>query len=249
MYYCIFACVQVARIPDRPVAGTLGWLVCLAYPLVSGGRSTTAVIALLPLLNPRIRGIRWRLFMFLGCAVMGLGLFYTPVIQERFFYHGSGTLSDVLEGRFLAFGRFEAWPQNLDEALKHPVFGQGTGSTYHFVPLVWTNITLCHNDYLRIFFEQGAVGLTYFLALQGWLFFRLLREVRRTEGIVQQAFAAAMLGQFCFLGLALTDNLLIYNLFYTNIWFATLGAAFGASAAGVASRESALRAASARGPS
>ena len=83
--------------------------------------------------------------------VVALGLFYTPIVQKKFFESGSGHLSEAFQGDYAGAGRFEAWPAIWDEAWSHPKLGAGVGSAYDFVPLVWEDINHVHNDYLRVF--------------------------------------------------------------------------------------------------
>ena len=52
------------------------------------------------------------------------------------------------------------------------------------------------------------------------------RWVRRTDGVVQQAFAAAWLALAVFLPIAFTDNPITYTLCFMNPVFALIGAAY-----------------------
>jgi O-antigen ligase len=85
-----------------------------------------------------------------------------------------------------------------------------------------------HNDYLRIGFELGLVGLTIFACVIAWQVLDLYLRLRRSTGVAQRGYAAALLGLLLFLVTACTDNPLVYNLWYMNPLFALLGAAYGA---------------------
>ena len=66
-----------------------------------------------------------------------------------------------------------------------------------------------------------------FVSVLVWQAHRLRMEIARSSGPTRQAFAAAWLGLAGFLILAISDNPLVYNLWYMNPLFALLGAAYG----------------------
>jgi O-antigen ligase len=221
-------CVFMANFPARVFGPLLGWAFCLLLTVVTGSRMATLVLLLVPALVPWYGSQLWRILVILIIVGLGLALFHTPIFQERFFHEGSGTLADVLEGDFLSFGRFEAWPDIWDEAWRRPYLGAGVGSAYDFVPTVWDGMNHVHNDYLRVGFEVGVVGLAVFLLVLLWQVCDLWARIHRSRGVVRTAFAAAWLGLLVFVIAAFTDNPLGYNLWYTNPLFAVLGAAYGA---------------------
>jgi O-antigen ligase len=190
-----------------------------------------ATVALLgiPVLFPRLRS-QWIRVVLIGLSmVMAVGLFYTPTFQKRFFWKGHGTISQVLRGDFLTFGRFEVWPLILREALRHPVLGHGVGTTRTFVPTVWQDISLPHNDYLRVGFETGLVGLALFLSAAVAQFISLWRLKNRYGGLAEIVCSAGILGGLLFMVCALTDNPLTYAIWVTNPLFLLIGAAYGYS--------------------
>jgi O-antigen ligase len=206
----------------------LGWGLCLAITVVTGSRMASLAMLALPILNPVTRHLFLKVAAVAVVVVLGIALVSTTAFQERFFHGGSGGISDILAGDLEMFdssGRFDAWPQLLDEALKRPWFGHGVGSVHVYLPSVWEDIAHPHNDYLRLLYEQGFIGLGLFLWAVLWQLWTLKREVRRTTGVVQQAFGAAWLGLLVFLMIAATDNPIVYHVWYMNPVFALMGAA------------------------
>ncbi len=191
----------------------------------------TVAILLLPVLNPITRHPLRKVGAAVIVGLVGFAIYCTPTFQERFFLDDSGGTSQIATGDFDSAGRFEAWPRIWEEALKRPWFGHGVGSAQEFVPLVWENAAHPCNDYLRVAFEFGAVGLTLFFSILCWQMFDLGRCARCSDGVLQQVFAGAWLGLAAFLIVASTDNPIVYNLWYMDPVFALVGAAYGVATA------------------
>jgi O-antigen ligase len=206
------------------------WAFCLVVTVLTGSRMATFALMLAPVFHPLYRSLLLKLATLVALAGLGVAVFYTPIFQERFFDSGSGTLSDVLEGDFLSLGRFESWPDIWYEAWQRPVLGHGIGTATKFVSIVWPEVSLVHNDYLRVGFELGLVGLAVFLLVTAWQMAAIRRQLRKPLGHlpeVQHALAAAFLGLVVFLIMACTDNPLTYNVWFTNPVFVLLGGAYG----------------------
>jgi O-antigen ligase len=226
---CLIGAVCVTAWPSKKLLPLVGWGLCLLLTFVTGSRMATAALLTVPILHPLYRSRTLRLGMIAGVLVLAVVLFHTKVFQERFFYSGSGTLTDLFEGNFLGFGRFVAWPTILEDAWRKPILGSGVGTVFTYVPTVWDDMTHAHNDYLRIGYELGLVGLAIFLPLVVWQLASLKRLLPTTTGPVRCAAAAGMIGLLLFLITAVTDNPLIYNLWFMNPLFAVIGAAYGAA--------------------
>ncbi|MCA9149685.1 MAG: O-antigen ligase family protein [Planctomycetales bacterium] len=225
------ASVAVALTHVKPTRGYLMWAACLAVAAGTGSRTTTGVILLLPVLNPLNRNWMVKGTLLGATCLAGIGLFYTPQFQQRFFYDGHGTLTQLVQGDFLSFGRFEAWPAIFAKAQEHGWFGAGVGEVTEFVPTVWPEEDKPHNDYLRLFFETGIIGFTLFWSTMYWQYRNAVRRALATDGLLRAGFGAAALGIIGFAILCLTDNVLIYNLYYNNMLFGMLGLCYGVAAA------------------
>jgi O-antigen ligase len=202
------------------------WAAALAICVLTGSRMATLAALALPILNPVTRHPLRKLAAVGAVVLAGAIAWSTPSFQERFFRGESGEFGAILEGDFDSAGRFDSWPYVLNEAMKAPWLGHGVGSVQEFLPGVWEEVVHPHNDYLRVFFELGGVGLTLFLTAvfcQMWVIGRL---IRRTNGVVRQAFGGAWLGLAVFLLIATTDNPIVYHVWYTNPIFALVGAAY-----------------------
>lgn len=224
------ASVAVALTKQRFLLGHTIWVICLLVTACTGSRMTTGAILMLPVLNPLNRNLVWRGTMLASALLVAVGLFYTPQFQQRFFQDGHGSIRDLVQGNFLSFGRFEAWPAIFEEAKRHPIVGAGVGEVVEFVPQVWPEEDKPHNDFLRLFFETGLLGLTLFWSTMFWQYHQLVRRALKSDGLLQIGFGAASLGIWGFAMLCLTDNVLIYNLYYNNLLFGLIGLCYGISA-------------------
>ena len=226
----LIGCVFIAGGPRRSVVPIAGWSVCILLAASTSGRMATAALLLALVLHPLYGGLRRRIVALLASALLGIALFQTTAFQERFFDSGRGSLSQLFSGEISGEGRFYAWPLIWEEAWKHPILGKGVYSSARFVPTIWPNMQSPHNEYLRIGFEFGIVGLALFLGAAVWQIIDLRKQIKRSDGIVRSAFAASLLGLFMFLITGCTDNPLGYSLWYMNPLFALMGAAYGVAA-------------------
>jgi O-antigen ligase len=208
-----------------------GWGLCLVVGLLTQARIITVSMIVLPLLNPVAKGMFKRIALGASLAVLSVAVFYSSAFQARFFYSGSGTLTDVLQGKVDTSGRFEAWPDVWNEAWRHPIQGSGIGSTHAFVSHIWDDVNLVHCDFLRVGFELGLVGVALFILVFSWQTWDLWRGTRTTSGWTRAAFGGALMGMIVFWVNAATDNPLGYNLWYMDPLFALIGAAYGVARA------------------
>lgn len=222
----IAACVFVARAHRENVVFAVGWAVCFAVTLLSGSRMSSMAVLLLWCVAPGYR--RWWIRpVAVGLMlVTGLTAFLSPVIQERFFHEGEGSIEEVTGGDFSTAGRSDAWPPILREAKKRPIFGHGVGSSVPFVKRVWPGMDKPHNDYLRVFYEGGGVGLALFLAALLWQLTELWLMVQADRERVNWPAAAAFLGFVSLAVSATTGNPIIYGIWFMNPLFAILGVAY-----------------------
>jgi O-antigen ligase len=225
----LIGCLCLAGIGARAGSSLFGWGMCTAMAVLSGSRTAVVALLLLLPLHPTWGNLAQRLLVVMAMSVCALALFYSPIIQERMFFAGSGSLNDLLSGDEVdTSGRLGMWPVIWDEASKRPILGAGVGAARPFVTRFWDpGVAHPHNEYLRIYFEQGLVGLAIFLAVLVWQFWELFRQCGRATGLTQHVFVACFLGFLVLAITSITDNTLIYNVSYTDPLFTLLGSAYG----------------------
>jgi O-antigen ligase len=186
----------------------------------------TLAMLFLPLLHPSYKRSGWKLAGTAVLTVAAYGVFQSTVFQERFFTSGSGTLEDIWHGDFSSSGRLEAWPLIWEKAMTRPWLGHGVNSATHFVPQVWPRMQSPHNEYIRIVFESGFIGLGLFLLAMIRQIADLRHRICCDKGTVRTAFVAVYLGLVIALVTSLTDNTFLYTMRYMSPLFVLLGAAY-----------------------
>jgi O-antigen ligase len=221
----LIAALFMAGSPQNALRGWLGWGVCLAITLITGSRTASVVILMLPILNPVVRGLWRKMFAVAFVLIAGAAAISMPQVQERFLGDATRGFSRLQRGEINSSGRFDVWPIVYEEAWKRPWLGHGVGTVQNLTLEIWEGIPHPHNDYLRIGYELGLVGLVSFLLIFVWQLAFVWWWIRNTTGLVQQVFGAVFLGWLAFIPIAFTDNPITYTLPWMNPLFALLGAA------------------------
>jgi O-antigen ligase len=222
----IVGCVFVARYHDNPPIALMGWSGCVLVAGMTGSRMATLALLMIWLVLPTYRRPLARLAVLGLIVTIGLILFYSPVFQERFFGEDRGTLADIASGDFSSAGRFDAWPGLVAEIRQRPLLGAGVHESAEIVGQVWENVGKPHNDYLRILLEQGLVGLVLFLTGAATQVISLWRRGFPRGGKQGVVSAAAFAGMFVLLLMAVTDNPIVYGVWFMHPLFILLGAAY-----------------------
>lgn len=222
-------CLFVGRARRNALRSSLGWAACLAITFLSGSRMATLVLLISWLVTPLYRRLTSRLLASAVMCLVGLALFNSPIFQERFFpseHHGS--LQQVIQGDFSGSGRFEdVWPVVWEGAQKHIVFGAGAGEAKRFLEGAQVSDLCTLNDYLRVAFEYGVVGLLVLICTVLWQMHVLHKLMRAKYPAPTWALTAAYLGWIAFLLLTCTENVLIFGVYFMHPLFAVTGAAIG----------------------
>jgi hypothetical protein len=226
MTAAVVGCVFVAGFRERRRWAILGWGRSLLVTALTGSRMATLAVLSEWLLLPRYRRHGARIVAALFIASLAVALFYTPIFQQRFFLDDEGTISDLSSGEFSDTGRFETWAQLWEEVEERPLLGSGANSASGMVKRVWEGSDKPHNDYLKILIEQGAIGLSLFLLGVIGQVLNLRRQIRPGHGLGAVIQSAAQLGVIVFLLMAVTDNPIIYGVWFMHPLFVLLGASY-----------------------
>ena len=205
------------------------WAALSVIPVIAVTRTAIAVAGMtLPLTFGPMK-IHRRLMILLLIAVVGIGLFYTPRLQGKMFYKGTGEFSDVLDKDFRDGARFYMWERFEDRIRENPWFGYGAGSGEAYARLI-TNGTsgYPHNDWLLTLYDYGVTGTVIYaatLAMAAWHAYRRAKKVTGVARIFLLAGASAFLP---FALMMFTDNIMVYVSYFGNLHFMMLGLGYGA---------------------
>jgi O-antigen ligase len=182
------------------IACGLGFLAGMVTLALSGQRAGTiaGVLGLLPMIIITMiskKNIRWSLALIILLFLLGM-FFIQQTSTERVAFLLSRYRSESgLSNRELI------WETALSEISKEPFLGQGTGSAEQVVSSSF------HNAYLEVWFNTGVLGLTLFIAAQGYFLYRIFYLMRLNKDPKAQSIMALALGYMIgFLGVCLVES-------------------------------------------
>ena len=189
--------------------GLLGSVAIFEFLLMRGTRKwiMTAAVVLLPILF--FYTLLWR----------------SPWLQQRVFQSedvdSDRSLFELVQDVGLT-GRGAVWLSELQDYQQHSrLLGQGMGASDRYTMSLFD--TVAHNEYLRILYDGGALGLILFLFANGSLLV-LLHKFRRSEDTSLRSYSALGIALLCgYLIVAFTDNPLDYYLLFTQYIFFVIG--------------------------
>lgn len=178
--------------------------------------SIVAVLVLTPLRFVKLERGMFRsvlTWLSVGCAA-GWLLLQVPTVQYRFFEHKENPVFDQEESMINTSGRTIVWLVMVENALKRPFWGYGTGSSEVFIRAAQLpGLDHPHEEYLRVWHDLGIVGVALFLLAWIGRLYRHLKLWRSLDGSpnLAQPHMAASLGCLALMLSFLTDNTLIYT--------------------------------------
>lgn len=216
------------------------WALLAAVPVLAVTRTGMVAVAItLPL---TLAPWPWknRLVVAGLLLVAGLAVFQMDRIQNKMFFSGQGTLEDAVLGvtdlftgsekgssDFATSGR-KAMNQALLSGIQDAYWlGHGTNTTEE-ISLAIANVAHPHNDWLRLQYDYGTVGLLLFamtLLVQTLHAWRRARRLTGTKAVFLYAGASAFLPMGIFM---FADNVILYAAWFGNLQFAMLGIGYAA---------------------
>jgi hypothetical protein len=187
--------------------------ITLAIAIATGSRMSSLVLIVMLLTSPSL-GLRWqgRVAIAAICVLLIVLFSQTEAFKKRFYFNEDASLVDVLtvSNNVNTAGRRELWPALLRECSPTSTTGQGIGSsTALSANLSGGALDHPHNEYIRIYCDEGWIGSSLI-----WLFF-FASLVRSWTGAVmgrdRALHGAAGQVVLALLIFAITDNPLSYT--------------------------------------
>lgn len=208
----------------------LGFLILIPYIGLTR-MALLMTLAVLPLNFVPMR-LTSRAILVIAIIVIGGLFFYSPRVQQKMFFSGTGTLSDLgwENADFYSGGRTFIY-QTLDEGFKQePLWGMGPRSDLAALVEAGLDIREVHNDYLSVRYDYGWVGLGLLLTAFLLQIISLIRLNRKKVTRLVKIYSASALTLFIpFFGFMYTDNILKYTIFYSTIHFSIMGMIYSLS--------------------
>ena len=211
------------------------WIFLALIPALVNTRTGIIAVGLTLPLTLYPWPIKKRLLIALVSIVVGVLVFYTPHIQNKMFFSGSGSILEALQGSyelltgaditlddFATSGRSllsQELHLHLDENLW---FGHGANASEAFTFEIG-GIGHPHNDWLRLRFDYGLIGaVLYGLTI----FLQLLHAQYKANKISSKYSIYLYVGASGFIPMIIfmfSDNILLYAGYFGNLHFAFLG--------------------------
>jgi O-antigen ligase len=208
------------------------WAILAAIPVIAVTRTAIAVNGLtLPLTFAPLSTLK-RVIILCLVVIVGIGIFYSPRVQKKMFYSGRGTLEDVRweNGDFATSGRSYMWSKMWERIDEQPLLGSGANASEEFISKLTNGLKHPHNDWLRLLFDSGYVGVVIFALSLLMQALHAYQMAKRTAGDISILFYAGASSILSFILFMFTDNILLYAAFFGNLQFTILGLAYAAQA-------------------
>lgn len=237
----LLAVWYVARYTNGDRRALAYWAILALIPVLANTRTGMVAVALTLPLTLAPLSIKKRLIAVALLLVAAIFAFQTEHIQQKMFFSGQGTVADAIAGLSGMFGGDEAVSgdfatsgrKSMNDALVAGLddaywFGYGTNTT-EAISFNIARVTHPHNDWLRLRYEYGLLGLFIFvltMLAQMWHAFRRAKWLRSSPVAV---FLYAGAGSFIPMALFMaSDNIMLYAAWFGNLQFAMLGLGYAA---------------------
>lgn len=189
----------------------------------------TAMLSCMPLTLAPL-GIKKRIVIATVLLICSIIIFNSERIQNRMFYSGGGEISDLRMDNpdFSTGGRSLMWEILWHGVKENPWFGNGWNSHRNILIGSGLPIYLPHNDWLKLLYDIGVLGITIFLLTIILQIFFLVRFARCSSGAHRMLAYGAATAFFPYMLIMFTDNVVLYVQFFGNLHFALIGIIYGA---------------------
>lgn len=148
----------------------LFWAILLAAILFTYTRGTWIALGASLILYSFFRtnaAVKGKFILFAGIILIAI----SPYLQKRF-----SDINDTTYYRLSSWQwRLQMWQEAAGSLQEHPVIGNGLGMYEQKFNI------MAHNDYLRILYETGLLGLFFYLSILLYVFFVLLKKTLQAK--------------------------------------------------------------------
>jgi len=202
-------------------------------PFIDLTRMGIAVFIAVFALHFANRSLKSKIWAAMISGILVFFVFNSSSFQEKTFYGGSGSFSDLrlnyYEAERMNISGRSTWKRLLEPGLEaSPVFGNGPRSDNDVLKIIlMLRAGEAHNDYLSVRYNYGYVGLLLLLAGFVLTFLKmrtLLKNETNFYRILLISSTMTLFGGFAMF--MYTDNILKYTIYFPNYFFAMIGMPF-----------------------
>ena len=217
------------------------WLMLCLVPFLCNTRTGMIAVALTMPLTFGPLSFKKRFLAVVLMIALGAVAFQSERVQSKMFYSGhgdyidafnglldlmTGSESEFSSGDFATNGR-----KSISLALKDGLnnnywIGNGSNSS-EAISMDAGGVSHPHNDWLRIQYEYGMLGLIIFIST---VLAQIYRAALKLKGLPKRFFPLFCLGFGAFIPMAIfmaSDNILLYIAWFGNLQFAAIGLFYG----------------------
>lgn len=237
----LLAVWYAARYSGKDVRALYFWAALALVPVLANTRTGMVAVALTLPLTLVPLPMKKRLIAVAVLLVAGILVFQSERIQSKMFFSGQGTFADAVSGVIDMFSGDKAdagdfatsGRKSMNDALVSRLdqsywFGFGANTT-EAISLSIAGVTHPHNDWLRMRYEYGMLGLSIFaltMLAQMRHAYRRAKWLRASSAaIFLYAGAGSFIPMAIFMG---SDNVMLYAAWFGNLQFAMLGLGYAA---------------------
>jgi O-antigen ligase len=225
-FQSFFLCLFILR---RQRTDLLLYLACAAVPVVAVTRGPIAASFLLATLCLAPLSMKRRCLIGALAVSIGLLVFYSGRFQDKMFRSGEGSVQDITQNSddVQLSGRGMLQEMMLAGIREHPWTGNGGNATWTMLKDARMELEQPHNDWLRIIYNYGFLGLVLYLGAVLMQVWHTWRSARYSPPLARILFYSAASAFVPYAAIMYTDNVLIYAQFFGNLHFLMLGLAYG----------------------
>jgi O-antigen ligase len=226
LFQSFFLCLFIL---GRQRTDLMLYLACAVVPVVAVTRGPIVASLLLAMLCVAPLSMKHRCLIGALAVSIGLLVFYSGRFQNKMFRSGEGTIQDISQNSddIELSGRGMFQEMMLAGIRENPWTGNGGNATYTMLKNAGNRMDQPHNDWLRITYNYGFLGLALYLGAVLMQLWHAWRSARHAPPLIQVLFYSAASAFIPYAAIMYTDNVLVYAQFFGNLHFLMLGLAYG----------------------
>lgn len=215
----IGACCMTPFVKDENLLYKIGFILIVLTVLLSKSRTGSAVVILFLLIAfslGRKKIHKTKLITLTALTIFLIMIYLRSSVETYKWFFGGDTAIRYGNVTISSQGRIEMWRFMLNSALDSKLFGHGPGSVRGLLNSYYFSTQEPHNEFIRVFYELGYVGLGLFVMSLLSICFALIKSYFfERRNLLAPSSLLGILGILSLFAYSLTDNPMAY-VFYIS---------------------------------